>query len=63
MKKAIKDLKKNKLWDKTDRIAVIGYSNKPYDGAMKYYKKLFDKCIYFPYPNYSNRKLMLRTFI
>lgn len=26
-------------------------------------KKLFDKKIYFPYPNYSTRKLMLQTFI
>jgi hypothetical protein len=41
MKKPVKDLKKNRLWDKNDRITVIGYSNKPYEGAMKYYKKLF----------------------
>ena len=35
MKKPILDMKKNKLWEKTDQIAVIGYSNKPYDGSLK----------------------------
>lgn len=63
MKKTIVDLKKNKLWSKSDRIAVIGCSNKPYDASLKEMKKLFDKKIYFPYPNYSTRKLMLKTFI
>lgn len=63
LKKPILDMKKNKLWDKNDRISVIGFSNKPYDGSIKDMKKLFDKKIYFPYPNYSARKLMLQTFI
>jgi hypothetical protein len=63
MRKPVKDIKKNKLWEKTDRIAVIGCSNRPYEGSMKYFRKLFDKQIYFPYPNYSSRKLMLQTFI
>lgn len=63
LKKTILDLKKNKLWSKTDRIAVIGCSNKPYDASLKDMKKLFDKKIYFPYPNYACRKLMLQTFI
>lgn len=63
MKKALTDMKKNKLWEKSDRIAVIGCSNKPYDGTLKEFKKLFDKKIYFPYPNYSARKLMLQAFI
>jgi hypothetical protein len=63
MKKTILDLKKNKLWDKTDRISVIANSNKPYDASTKDFKKLFDKKIYFPYPNYPTRKLMLQTFI
>lgn len=63
MKKPLLDLKKNKLWQKADRIAVIGYSNKPFDGSLKDFKKLFDKKIYFPYPNYSSRKLLLQNFI
>lgn len=63
MKKPINDMKKNKLWTKEDRIAVIAHSSKPYDGSMKEFKKVFDKKIYFPYPNYSTRKLMLQNFI
>jgi AAA+ superfamily predicted ATPase len=63
MKKPIKDIKKNRLWENTDKVAVIGCTNKPYEGSMKYFRKLFDKQIYFPYPNYSSRKLMLQTFI
>lgn len=30
MKKALVQMKKNKLWAKTDQICVIGCSNKPY---------------------------------
>jgi hypothetical protein len=30
MKKFIVDMKKNKLWNKNDRIAVIGCTNKPF---------------------------------
>lgn len=26
-------------------------------------KKIFDKKIYFPYPNYPTRKLMFQTFL
>ena len=63
MKKVIADLKKNKLWSKNDRIAVIGCSNKPYDATLKDCKKLFDKKIYFPYPNYATRKLIINRLI
>jgi hypothetical protein len=63
MKKPILDIKKNKLWDKNDRIAVIGCSNKPYDASLKEMKKIFDKKIFFPYPNYPTRKLMFQTFL
>ena len=63
MKKIIVDMKKNKLWSKTDRVAVIGCSHRPYDASMKEMKKLFDKKIYFPYPNYATRKLLIQHFI
>lgn len=56
MKKIIADLKKNKLWTKNDRISVIACTNKPYDATLKDCKKLFDKKIYFPFPNYPTRK-------
>jgi ATP-dependent 26S proteasome regulatory subunit len=63
MKKIIGDMKKNKLWNKNDQIAVIACTNKPYDGTLKDMKKLFDKKLYFPYPNYATRKLLVKSFI
>lgn len=63
MKKIIGDLKKNKLWSKTDRVAVIACTNKPYDAALKESKKLFDKKIYFPFPNYATRKELAKYLI
>ena len=57
------DMKKNKLWNKNDRISVVGCSNKPYDGSLKEFKKMFDKKICFPYPNYAARKLIIKKFI
>lgn len=63
MKKVIGDMKKNKLWTKNDQIAVIACTNKPYDANIKDMKKLFDKKMYFPYPNYATRKLMIKHFI
>ena len=63
MKKIIMDLKKNKLWTKNDQIAVIACTNKPYDATLKDMKKMFDKKIYFPYPNYASRKVLLKHFI
>ena len=63
MKKIILDMKKNKLWNKNDRISVIACSNRPYEGSLKDFKKLFDKKIYFPYPNYATRKIMIKKFI
>lgn len=63
MKKIIADMKKNKLWTKNDRIAVIACSNKPFDASLKECKKLFDKKIYFPFPNYATRKQIIRYFI
>ena len=63
MKKVLADLKKNKLWTKTDRISVVACSNKPYDATMKDCKKLFDKKIYFPFPNYATRKQLAQQLI
>lgn len=63
LKKGFIDMKKNKYWDKTDRIAVIGCSNRPYNCSLKVVKKLFHKHLYFPYANYATRKLLLKDFI
>ncbi len=63
MKKIITDLKKNKLWSKNDRISVIACTNKPYDATIKDCKKIFDKKIYFPFPNYATRKQLAKHMI
>lgn len=63
MKKIVVELKKNKYWEKTDRISVIGCSFKPYEAPVKDYLKLYDKKFYFPYPDYATRKLLIETFI
>lgn len=63
MKKILTDMKRNKLWSKSDRIAVIACSHKPFDATMKDCKKLFDKKIYFPFPNYSSRKILVKKLI
>lgn len=56
-------MKKNKLWSKTDRISVVACTNRPFDASLKDMKKMFDKKIYFPYPNYATRKQLIRHFI
>ncbi len=56
-------MKKNKLWTKTDRISVIACTNKPFDASLKDMKKMFDKKIYFPYPNYATRKQLIKQLI
>lgn len=63
LKKIVADMKKNKLWTSNDQIAVVACTNKPYDANIKDMKKLFDKKIYFPYPNYATRKLLIQQFI
>lgn len=45
------------------RITIIGCSNEPHELSKKEIKKFFDKSIYFPFPDYSTRRLMWRTFI
>jgi hypothetical protein len=56
-------MKKNRYWEKTDRIAVIGCSNRPYNGNIKLIKRMFHKYYYFPYPNYATRKLLFESFL
>ena len=63
MKKIIGDMKKNKLWTKNDQITVIACTNKPFDATIKDMKRLFDKKILFPYPNYATRKLLVQHFV
>lgn len=45
------------------RITVIGCTSEPQEGSKKDFKKFFDKAIYFPFPDYTTRRLMWKTFI
>lgn len=48
--------------DKT-RITIIGCTSAPEEGSKKEFKKFFDKNIYFPFPDYTTRRLMWKNFI
>jgi hypothetical protein len=61
MKKAILAWKK-KL-PQSDRILILGCSSEPYEATKKDMKTMFDQAIYFPFPDYSTRRLMWREFI
>lgn len=45
------------------RITIIGCTSEPHEGSKKKFKKFFDKTIYFPFPDYTTRRLMWKTFI
>ena len=48
--------------DKT-RITIIGCTSNPEGSSKKEFKKFFDKAIYFPFPDYTTRRLMWKNFI
>jgi SpoVK/Ycf46/Vps4 family AAA+-type ATPase len=52
-----------KFIDEKSRITIIGCTNDPDSGSKKDFKKQFDKSIYFPFPDYTTRRLMWKTFI
>ena len=54
---------KSKWITEETRITIIGCSNEPHEGSKKEFKKFFDKAVYFPFPDYTTRRLMWRTFI
>jgi len=62
IKKALFKWKSKFLNDET-RITLIGCTSEPTSGSKKDFKKNFDKAIYFPFPDYTTRRLMWRTFI
>jgi IQ and AAA domain-containing protein len=62
VKTALTKWKAKWLTDET-RIAVVGCTSEPQEGSKKLFKKFFDKAIYFPFPDYTTRRLMWRTFI
>lgn len=62
IKKVLMTWKTKWLTDDT-RIVIVGCSNEPQEGSKKDFKKFFDKAIYFPFPDYTTRRLMWKTFI
>lgn len=54
---------KGKFIDDTTRITIVGCTSEPDEGSKKDFKKFFDKAIYFPFPDYTTRRLMWKTFI
>lgn len=49
---------------KTDkRILIVGCTSEPHEGNKKDLKSMFDIHIYFPFPDYSTRKMMWKQFI
>ena len=62
IKKTLAKWKAKFLNDKT-RVTIIGCTSEPDSGSKKDFKKFFDKAIYFPFPDYSTRRLMWKTFI
>lgn len=63
IKKPLTKWKSQKFFDDKTRIMIIGCTNSPEEGAKKDFKKFFEKQIYFPFPDYTTRRLMWRNFI
>ena len=63
-KKDLYDLIEYVKWitDET-RITIIGCTSEPHEGSKKEFKKFFDRSIYFPFPDYTTRRLMWKVFI
>ena len=62
IKKALLSWKKGFLKDDT-RVIIVGCSSEPHEGAKKDMKSFWDKHIFFPFPDYSTRRVMWQRFI
>ena len=54
---------KNLALNSEHRVLIIGTTKKPENGDIKELKSFFDKFLYFPYPDYSSRRLMWKYFL
>lgn len=61
IKKTLGKWKAKYLGDK--RITIIGCTSEPESGSKKDFKKFFKRALYFPFPEYTTRRLMWRNFI
>ena len=62
IKKALKKWRPKWIDDET-RITIIGCTSEPHEGSKKEFKKFFDRSVYFPFPDYTTRRLMWKVFI
>ena len=62
IKKALAKWRTKWIDDKT-RITIIGCTSEPEEGSKKEFKKFFDKQVYFPFPDYTTRRLMWKNFV
>lgn len=62
IKKSLLKWKAKFITDKT-RITIIGCTSEPEEGSKKEFKKFFKRAIYFPFPDYTTRRLMWKNFI
>lgn len=65
IKKTLTKWKKSRAkWAADDtRVTIIGCTSEPQEGSKKEWKKFFDRSIYFPFPDYTTRRLMWKVFI
>lgn len=62
IEKALGKWRSKWITDET-RITIIACTSEPHEGNKKKFKKFFDKNLYFPFPDYTTRRLMWKTFI
>ena len=62
IEKALGKWRSKWITDET-RITIVACTSEPHEGNKKKFKKFFDKAIYFPFPDYTTRRLMWKTFI
>ena len=62
IKKAMKKWKDKWVTDETC-ITIIGCTSEPQECSKKELNKFFDFSIYFPFPDYTTRRLMWKAFI
>jgi ATP-dependent 26S proteasome regulatory subunit len=62
MKKILPKWKAKFMNDDT-RVTIIACTSEVEDASKKEMKKFFDRAIYFPFPEYTTRRLMWKTFI
>ena len=63
IKKPLLKWKTQKFFDDKTRVTIVGCTSFPEDGSKKDFKKFFEKQIYFPFPDYTTRRLMWKNFI